>query len=342
MNVREAHTTDEGTLKAMQSKMEFGEGVVFRREILGSFFARAQAHEAWSVFVAEDGDEIAGSAACSIRDGVVGGRTRRIGYQFQLFVAPEYRRRGVASALAEHRERYLRDEGAELIYLVTEKENEAARRVAEKRGFLLCAELVNCGRIAMPLDGATEAAGGIRPYREADAPAIARLLAHTWANADLAPPFDEAFVAGFLRRVPGTGASGCFVLEEAGEPAACLALGDRSGNEVMVTVSVSEAMRGAGPWVPKPGDKLPPAFPVGLVGYRDPEQLRRLLRHVNDQLLGRPSAYYFFVHEAGKSPVAKEEGFFQVQSSAVLYCKPLSAGVELDGTRWYVDPLESY
>lgn len=341
MNIREARSRDEETLKEMQSKVEFGEGVVFRREIRGSFFARARTHEAGTVFVAEQGNELLGSAACSIRDGIVGGRKRRIGYQFQLFVAPEHRRRGVALALAEHRQRYLRDQGAEVIYLVVEKENAAARRVAEKQGLQLRAELVNCGRIAMPLNGG-DAGRGVRPYHDADAPAVADLLSKTWTGAGLTPVFDEGFVAAFLRRVTGPGSSGCFVLETAGEVVACVAMGDRSANESMVTVSVSDEMQEAGPWVPRPGDKVPPAFPVGLVAYQEPEQLEVLLRYLNQHLLERPLAYYFFVHEAGKSPVSKEDGFFQVESSAVLYCKPLAAGIELNDTRWYVDPLESY
>ncbi|RXM20632.1 GNAT family N-acetyltransferase, partial [Citrobacter sp. AAK_AS5] len=72
------------------------------------FFGRARAYECARVFLAERGGEIAGSAAVTVRDVLVGGRLERGGYEFQFFTTPEFRRQGVAQALRAAIEAWLR------------------------------------------------------------------------------------------------------------------------------------------------------------------------------------------------------------------------------------------
>ena len=79
--------------------------------------------------VAEVGDVLAGA--------ILAGHDGRRGYIYHMAVSEEYRRQGVASALAERALEALRAEGIHKVALVAFKYNEAGNAFWEKLGFAL-------------------------------------------------------------------------------------------------------------------------------------------------------------------------------------------------------------
>jgi len=91
MDIHEAKPDDNAALQALQAKCPQGRKLIVSAVNTPDFFARAKAYESSKVFVARNGNRLICSAACAIRKAVVNGDTRRIGYAFQGFTAPDYR-----------------------------------------------------------------------------------------------------------------------------------------------------------------------------------------------------------------------------------------------------------
>ena len=101
MMIREAVPQESEMLQRLQTMAPQGKSLVFSSVNIPDFFSRTRAYETAKVFNAYEKDRIIGSAACAIRDAVLGPRVLRVGYEFQYFTSPDYRRRGVAGSLRE-------------------------------------------------------------------------------------------------------------------------------------------------------------------------------------------------------------------------------------------------
>lgn len=93
MEIREAVSQESEALQRLQEQAPQGESLVISTVNIPDFFSRAKTYESWRVLNAYEGDRVIGSAACAIRDAVVGAHVRRVGYEFQYFTSPEHRRR---------------------------------------------------------------------------------------------------------------------------------------------------------------------------------------------------------------------------------------------------------
>lgn len=120
-----------------------------------------------------------GSAACAIRDAIAGARVRRVGYEFQYFTSPDYRRRGVARSLRERIESHLSDQGAALSYALIMEGNVPSMRLFEREGFHLHRKLV-MPAIAVIKEVQVPGAENIRSITPRDLEAVAELLNQTW------------------------------------------------------------------------------------------------------------------------------------------------------------------
>ena len=77
-------------------------------------------------FVAEDESEICGAIELIVLDG---------GHVFGMYVAPNHRRKGIASALLQESETYARRHGSTSIDLLVETNNEPAIKLYQKAGY---------------------------------------------------------------------------------------------------------------------------------------------------------------------------------------------------------------
>ena len=98
----------------LQARCPQGVGLVTSLVNTPDFFARAKAWPGHQVFAAYHDGRLAGAASCAWRRALLAGQEKPLGYEFEYFVAPEFRRQGVARALHMSRrtlQRRLDEEG---------------------------------------------------------------------------------------------------------------------------------------------------------------------------------------------------------------------------------------
>jgi hypothetical protein len=302
------------------------------------------------VFVASEDDRIIGSGACAMRDGLVGGEIRRVGYQFQAFTSPDHRRRGIAALLHRHIEDYLASEGALLSYLFIMEGNLPAMRLVEAHGFELHRTLVMPGLLVFQ---ETDVAprGRIRPATRDDLSAVAELLNETWKGYDLYEPTSAEALARFVERTPAYSLDNLLVLEDEGQILACLGFWDWSQITRITVLALSLKMRMLGlmlnvarlfrpvpPFV-KPGDELQQMV-FTPIGFKDPKHLGALVRYVNNLALSRGITTIFSICERDHPLLASMKGFTRIDTAWHLYVKPLQEGVALGGNPVYIDGID--
>lgn len=96
MEIREASFQESETLQGLQAQTPQGTSLIVSTVNIPDFFSRARAYDSWTVFNVYEENRIVGSGACAIRDAVLGEAIHRVGYEFQYFTAPDFRRREVA------------------------------------------------------------------------------------------------------------------------------------------------------------------------------------------------------------------------------------------------------
>ncbi|MFH1486295.1 MAG: GNAT family N-acetyltransferase, partial [Chloroflexota bacterium] len=135
MYVREAVPDDNDELQKLQAQCPMGTNLIVSTVNTPDFFVRAKAYESSRVFVACEDSQIIGSAACTIRDAVVNGEMSCVGYEFQVFVSPDHRRKGIARLLHQHTEDYLNEQDAALSFIIIMEGNLPSMRLFEGQGF---------------------------------------------------------------------------------------------------------------------------------------------------------------------------------------------------------------
>ena len=350
MNIREAAPGDSDELQELQAKCPQGTNLIVTTVNRPDFLARVKAYESYKVFVACEHDRIVGSAACAIRDGLVGGDFHRLGFEFQYFTDPEYRRRGVARVLHQQIEDYLAGEGAALSYLTVMEGNVASMRLFESQGFELHRTLVMPG-LAVYQEMDVASLGQVRNAAPADLPAVGELLNETWEGYDLYQPTSAESLTRFVERTPHYGFDNLLVLEDEGQIVACLGFWDWSKITQITVLVLSRKMRITGfllklmgylrPMPPfiKPGDELKQLVLTPL-GFRAPGFLGVLVRHLNNQALAWGIQQIFCVCEQDHPLLNSMKGFIRVDAAQHLYVKPLREGLVMGDGTVFVDGVD--
>jgi GNAT superfamily N-acetyltransferase len=349
MEVREAVIADNEELLSLQAQCPMGRTLIVSVVNAPDFFARLKAYESCKVFVACDGGRIIGSAACAVRDAVVAGQVRRVGYEFQAFTSLDYRRRGVASRLHKAREEYLRRQGAVLSYAVILEGNVPAMRYIEGHGFSRHrAVLMPVMWVYKEVD--VPSAGKIRPATTEDLPALADLVNETWQGHDLYGPTSAEALARFVSRTPAYGLDNLFVLEDGREILACLGYWDWTQimrtvvkrlsfklHLVRLLVGLAACFRPM-PRAPRAGARLA-QWCLTPVGFRDGAHLAALFRYVNNRARQRDVDQMFCVCEHKHPMLTSMKGLFRTDVGLSLYVKPL-ADVSLGDGPVFVDAID--
>lgn len=333
MEIREAVPEDSEALKALQAKCPQGTDLIASIVNTPDFFSRVKAYEFYKVYIACEGDRILGSAACGFKNAVVNGSVARICYGFQDFVAPEYRRTGVASKLHCHREAFAAEQGASLFYAIVIENNTPAMRYIERRGFHLHRTIVMPG-LALYKQMDTASKKLVRPALPADLNAIAALSNKTWQNHQLHEPLSVEALSGAINRTPGYDLSHFLVLEEDGEVLAFLGYQDWSQIMKITVESTSFKMRMMGlmldfaglfkpmPRMTRPGETLNQVI-ITLAGFDNPAHLLLLFKHLNNQMLQKGIDYIFFICDRDSSMLKGLKGFIRIDTALNLYVKNL-------------------
>jgi len=349
MDIREASPDDNQPLQDLQARCPQGTTLVVSLVNTPDFFARVKAYPAYRVYVACEDDTIIGSGAVAIRDGMVDGRPCRVGYEFQAFVAPEARRRGVAGALHRCREQYLIDQGATMSYALTLEGNSPAMAHLEYEGFVPHRTLV------MPIlhvyrQMSVPPAAKIRSAQRGDLPDVAELMNQTWRGCDLYQPTSAERLAAFVERTPAYTLDDLLVLESGGKVTACLGCWDW-GAIIRVSVEalnwklrMTRVMTDVVRWfrptpeVPRIGATLRQGC-LTPIGFAAVEQLVPLLCCVNNRALARGIEQLLWLWEPGHSLLRCLNGFFRTDVAMRLYVKTFG-DVKPPATPVFVDAID--
>jgi GNAT superfamily N-acetyltransferase len=350
MYIREAVPEDNHELQELQAKCPQGTTLITSVVNTPDFFARAKVYESYKVYVACEDNRIIGSAACAIRNALVSGKIRKIGHQFQLFAAPDFRRKGVASQLHQHREHYLSQKGVVLSYALIMEGNVPSMRYIERQGFRYHCTLV------MPALGVfkemeVRSWGAVRSARPEDLAAIADLLNETWQGFELYEPTSADGLDRFIKRTPAYTFDNLFVLEHKGEILACVGFWDWSQVMRITVEALSVKMRMIGsllaiarifrplPGFLKPGDTLKQMM-LTPIGFKDPTHFALLLRYVNNLGLQRGIQQMFCVCDRGHALLKSMKGFIRIDTAMNLYTKSLQQDVFLPNKPVFIDGID--
>jgi len=336
MNIREALPEESEALQELQAKCPQGKSLIVSTVNLPDFFSRARAYESPRVFVAYEGDRIIGSAACAIREAIVGTRVLRVGYEFQYFTSPDYRRRGVARRLRHKIESHLTDQRAALSYALIMEGNLPSMRLFEREGFRLHRELV-MPAIAVFREVEVPRAENIRPITPRDLEAMAELLNQTWHGHELFEPTSAASLAHQIERIPTLDYSNLLVLEDESRILACVGLWDWSRIMRITVLRLNLRMRILGrllvlarilPRFTSPGDTLRQMM-LTMIGYKSPTHLAPLVKYVNNLALREGIEQVFCICERGDKILESMKGFTRVDTPVNLYVNSLEPSVSI-------------
>ena len=350
MNIREATPDDSQRLQELQAKCPQGKTLIVSIINMPDFFGRAKAYEDYKVYVACEDDQIIGSAACAVREATVNGKPYRVGYEFQYFISPSYRGRGVAKQIHKEIEDHLLQKGAVLSYLLVMGGNFPAMRLFEGQGFKLHRTLVMPGlsvykKIEIPLRGK------VRPVMPRDLTAISMLLNDTWQGYDLYQPTSAEALAQFINRTPAYRFENLLLLEDQGEISACLGFWDWRQVMRITVIKRSLKMRMIGmlldflrnfrpmPRGIKEGDTLKQMI-LTPIAFKDPGPLAVLIRYLNNQALQEGIEQLFCVCERHHALLSSLKGFIHVDTNMHLYVKPLQQEVSMGAGPIFIDGID--
>jgi GNAT superfamily N-acetyltransferase len=350
VKIREATQEDNQELQKLQAACPQGTSLIVSTVNTPDFFARAKAYESSKVFVARDDHRIIGSAACAIREGLVGGENKPFGYGFQIFVSSDYRRKGVARQFHQHVERYLAQRGAVLFYCLIMEENTPSMRLVEHEGFKRYRTLVMPG-LPVYREMGVESNAEVRTIDVEDLVAVARVLNQTWEGFQLYKPISADELSQFLTRTPGHGFKNLFVLEYKGEISACVGFWDWSQITRVTVEALSRKMRIIGcalgiagifrpvPRSLKPGQTLKQMV-LTPIGFRDPKHFGSLVRHVNNKALDMGIEQIFCICQQGHPLLNALKGFIRIDTTMHLYAKSLTENISVGDAPVFIDGID--
>ena len=331
---------DGAALSRLQARCPQGTSIIVRIVNIPDFFSRVRLYERSKVFVAIDNDQIVGSAACALRDGIVDGEVARVGYLFQLFVAPEARRSGLAGLLCRRREEYLEEHGAVLAYTLIMEGNKPSIRYIEGQGYEQRRRLRVSGLyVHEKTDVDTEA--NIRSASLADLDEIAELLNTTWAGHELRRPASADSLAAVIGRIPGYEFDNLLLAERDGTITACVGYWQWDKFMEITVESLSARMKLDAlrmkaerlfhpmPDSLKPGQRVRQMM-LTPVGFTDTSDLGALVRTISNVGVDVHADVMYAISESDSPLVDALSDYIHADSDVHLYVKPFSRDIRAD------------
>ena len=310
------------------------------------FFNRSRGYEDWTIIVAEEKDQILGSAGFSTHEKTIDDSLYQGVYEYGFMVDPTQRRRGIASLLQAEIEEHAFDNGADFLYLNVTEDNEASHRMFTGMGFTRvreCSPLMFMAYKKHETDHYK-----IRPMKEGDIPVVVTLLNEYNKSRDFYTPLTDASFKDYYNRLPFYSMDNIFIYEHdtvkavAGfwDYAKIMRFTLQSYNTRWKLMSAIANVLGkitAMPKVPGIGEQLTSWY-LTPFAYRDPEAARQLLMHVLN--LAQEKGIYMV-----GLPVDKESHAYsdlnKLQPNKVGFTFYMKPYVDLPKIREiYVDPLD--
>lgn len=347
MYIREAHPGDNQELQALQARCPQGTNLVVSTVNTPDFFARAKAYKTSRTLVVCEDDGIIGSAACALKSAYLNGKLTQVSYLFQVFVAPEHRRKGVASLLLGECEAYLSQQDVDLVYALILEGNHPSMRYVESQGYHLERNM-RMSIIAVKERMASSQSGIVRPATAGDLEAVSELMNETWRGYQLYEPVTAESLKRFMARTPGFSNENLLVLEVDGVLRSCLGFWDWSQVRQVKVLRLSRRLKLTGwflvtsrvlPAFPRPGDILNQIM-LTTIGFKELQYLTSLVHHVNNLAFDRGSQQIFCVCEWDHALPDSLQGFTKVDTTIHVYCKLLNPALQLGKQPIYVDGID--
>jgi N-acetylglutamate synthase-like GNAT family acetyltransferase len=272
------------------------------------------------------------------------------GYEFQYFIDPDRRKKGIGQQLRARVEQYFKEQEVAFAYAFIVDGNLPSMSLFEKQGFSLLKKLkmqVLLPYRKMPLPAGTI----IRPATAGDYPAIATLLNRTWQDYNLYRPVTAEGLAAQLAHLPEYQATDLFVLEEGGEITACVGTWDWQKITRLKAVSLTFSLTAIGktldllrlvrpmPRLPKPGQVFK-QWCLLPVAFKDIAALKTMLYFINNQALEAGIEQLVNMCDPACPAPQAMQGLFKANSLMQMYIKPLKPGFALDERPVYVNPVD--
>jgi RimJ/RimL family protein N-acetyltransferase len=347
VHIREALPGDNQELQALQARCPQGENLVVSSVNTPDFFARAKSYESSRTLVVCEYDRIIGSAACALKSVYLNDKPAQVGYLFQAFVAPEYRRSGVASLLLRERESFLAQQNVDLIYTHILEGNRPSMRYVESQGFHL-ERTMRMSILAVKERMEISQDGVIRSVRVDDLDAVSVLMNETWRGYQLYGPASAESLERFIERTPGFSIENLLVMEAKGVLLSCLGFWDWSQVRQVKVLRLSWRLRLTGwllvtsrvlPAFPQAGDILNQIM-LTTIGYKEPHHLTPLVRYVNNLAFDRGSQQILCVGERDQALLDGFQGFTKIDTTMHVYTKSLDPAIQLGEQPLYVDGID--
>ena len=132
--VREATPEENAALLALDRQFAVAAAPPVMCDQSPNFFARSRPYAYWQAYVAEGDQGLIGVAAMALKTVQVGGRRIQAAYFYELRVAPEFRRLGVAKAMGDALRAHTRGLAPAVVYSLVMQGNVPSHRFVEARG----------------------------------------------------------------------------------------------------------------------------------------------------------------------------------------------------------------
>jgi GNAT superfamily N-acetyltransferase len=350
MHIREALPEDNEELQRVQAQCPQGTSLIVSTVNTPDFFARAKPYESYKVYVACEDEHIVGSMACAVREGTVNGKINRVGYEFQAFTSPSYRRKGIAKKLHQHIENHLRQHDAVLSYCLLMEGNFPSIKLVERQGFKPYRELV-MPALAVYKEMDVQSMGRIRSVTPDDLTAVAELLNTTWQGHELYQPTSADSLSQLIERIPVYDFENILILEDENEIVACLGFWDWSKITKITVHSLSSNIKMIKlmmditrifrpmPHPPSPGEILK-QFVLTPIAFKNPKDLAVLFRYVNNIAAKKGIRQIFYICEKDHEMLKSMKGFTHIDTKMYLYIKPLQQNISMSNNMVFIDGID--
>lgn len=245
------------------------------------FFARSRPYGRWQAFVAEADAGLVGVGAMALKTVLVGGEPTPAAYFYDLRVAPEARRMGVAGGVGDALRAYTRALQPAIGYSLVREGNVPSLTFVQGRG---SRPLRPCALDLFRVDLVPEDdPARLRRLEDADLASAFRMALAAHQDHDLFPYPDAAALDDRLSRVGGLGWDGLYGWESHGTLTGCFGLWDYS------RVMRLRVLAPEGEWSWATGRDLRLFFLMPL-GFQGPDGVDEALRLAAARMRVHPSS----------------------------------------------------
>jgi GNAT superfamily N-acetyltransferase len=335
--VREATPADNAALLALDQHCVVAAATPVMFDRSPDFFARSKPYAYWRSYVAETDQGLIGVGGMALKTVLVGGRPHPAAYFYDLRVAPDFRRLGVAKAVGDAIRAHARSLSPAVAYSLVMEGNVPSLTFVQGRG---SKPLRSCALSLIPIWSVPPVdPARLRALQASESPAVQELVRATHQGLDLFPFPDAASLQDRIERVTGVGFRALWGWETEGGLAGCFGVWDYS------PVMRMRVLQATGEWSWAAERDVHQVFLVPL-GFRNPRGLAEVVQlavaHLRPDMQSDAAWVLAIPHDLADPAYAALDTFRPIRLGFTLFGVDLGGGAEVSlGSRpAFVDPAD--